>query len=105
MKENIELLKYYTESVHFPQVSGFEILEMLDVRSRLALAESQLNVVEKEQLEEADEVFLMNADVFYQQVVEIADLREMRQRAAIPISHWWWYLEKLSHFQKAAATA
>lgn len=105
MKKNTELLEYYTESVHFPQVSGFEILEMLDVRSRLALAESQLNVVEKEQLEEADEVFLANANDFYKQVLEMADIREMRQRAAVPISHWWWHLEKLAQLRKIAVTA
>ena len=79
-------MKYYSESVHFTEVSGFEILEMLDVRSRLALSESQLNVVEKEQLEEADEIFLTNADKFYKQVLEIANIREVRQRAAVPVS-------------------
>lgn len=105
MKKNTELLAYYSECVHFPEVSGFEILEMLDVRSRLALAESELNVVEKERLEEADEVFLINANEFYKQVLEVADIREMRQRAAAPVSHWWWQLEKLSQLRKMATAA
>lgn len=55
MSEYCKLLSYYETSVDLPQVSGFEILELLDVRSRLALAESQLNAAEKEQLERADD--------------------------------------------------
>jgi hypothetical protein len=105
MNEYSELLAYYETSVGFPEVSGFEILELLDVRSRLAFAEPQLNAAEREQLEKADEIFLAHAPEFYMQVSEVADIREMRQRAAIPISHWWWHLEKFARLEKAAATA
>jgi len=105
MNDYPQLLADYEAGVGFPQVSGFEILELLDVRSRLALAESQLNAAEKEQLEKADEVFLAQAAEFYEQVAAVADIREMRRRAAIPISHWWWHLEKFSRLEKAVATA
>jgi hypothetical protein len=33
----------YSVSVKFPSLSGFEILEMLQARSRLALTENELN--------------------------------------------------------------
>jgi hypothetical protein len=105
MSEYSQLLSYYETSVALPEVSGFEILELLDVRSRLALAESQLSAAEKEQLEKADEIFLAHAREFYLQVSEVADIREMRQRASVPISHWWWHLEKFAHLEKTAATA
>lgn len=105
MSDYPQLLADYEVSVGFSQVSGFEILELLDVRSRLALAESQLNATEKERLEKADEVFLAQAAEFYEQVAAVADIREMRRRAAVPISHWWWHLEKFSRVEKAAATA
>jgi len=80
MNDYQELLADYETSVDFPRVSGFEILELLDVRSRLALAESQLHAVEKEQLEKADDVFMTHAAEFYEQVAEVADIREMRRR-------------------------
>ena len=105
MNDYSELLVDYEVGVSFSQVSGFEILELLDTRSRLALGESQLNAAEKEQLEKADEVFLAQAAEFYEQVAAVADIREMRRRAAVPISHWWWHLEKISRLEKAAATA
>jgi len=105
MNDYSELLVDYEVGVSFSQVSGFEILELLDTRSRLALGESQLNAAEKEQLEKADEVFLAQAAEFYEQVAAVADIREMRRRAAVPISHWWWHLEKFSRLEKAVATA
>lgn len=105
MNDYPQLLADYEVSVGFPQVSGFEILELLDTRSRLALVESQLNAAEKEQLEKANEVFLAHAAEFYEQVTSVADIREMRRRAAVPISHWWWHLEKFSRLEKAVATA
>ena len=104
MNDPSQLLAYYEASVCFPQVSGFEILEMLDVRSRMVLAESQLSAAEKDRLEKADEVFLAHASEFYERVTEVADLREMRSRAEVPISHWWWHLEKLARLEKLTAT-
>ena len=80
MNDYSSLLADYEAGVGFPQVSGFEILELLDTRSRLALAESQLNAAEKEQLEKADEIFLAQAAEFYEQVAAVADIREMRRR-------------------------
>lgn len=105
MNETTQLVADYAAGVNFPRVSGFEILELLDVRSRLVGAEPQLSASEQEQLERADEIFLAHAGEFYEQIAEVANLKEMRQRAAIPSSHWWWHLEKLPRRVKAVASA
>lgn len=90
------LLKQYTNGVQFPTVSGFEVLELLDVRSKIAQRETELNNVQKAQLEEADSVFMRHTVEFYESVSKLGDLIAMRQRANAPCSHWWWYLEKLA---------
>lgn len=36
MNELDRMLEHYVQAVRFPEVSGFEVLELLDVRSRLA---------------------------------------------------------------------
>ena len=96
MSEAQEILKEYIEAVRFPEASGFEVLELLDVRSRIATREKELSAAEQARLEEADATFLHNASAFYESVVALGDLRQLRRRAAAPCSHWWWYLEKLA---------
>lgn len=95
-----ELLKHYTAEVHHPEVSGFEILELLDIRSEIAEKEKELSPEERRGLEVADGTFLKNAARFLATISEIADLAEMRERAGIPPSHWWWHLEKLLQVDK-----
>ncbi len=85
----------YTASVHFPNVSGFEILEMLQARSHLALLENNLSAPERAELESADAVFLAHAQEFYASLSEVADLVDARVRMNILPSHWWWHLDKL----------
>jgi len=96
MSKAQRLVQYYVKAVQFPEVSGFEVLEMLDVRSKLTALESELDAAQRKQLEEADGVFLKSATQFYENLAPLGDLGEMRQRAAVPCSHWWWYLEKLA---------
>jgi hypothetical protein len=88
-------LDNYTVSVNFPGVSGFEILEMLQARSHLALIENDLSIDDRAKLESADATFMAHANEFYAGVSEIADLQELRTRERILPSHWWWHLEKL----------
>jgi len=103
MSELKELLRHYTEGVCYPEVSGFEILEILDIRSEIARKEKELSLEEKEKLEAADGVFLKNAAKFFAAISGIADLVEMRERANVSPSHWWWYLEKLAYTEKVTA--
>ena len=103
MSEVQRLLEYYVKAVRFPEATGFEVLELLDVRSELAVRESALDVVQRTQLEEADSVFLHHTPMFYESVAALGDLRDLRRRAAAPCSHWWWYLEKLAQHEMVKA--
>ena len=96
MSEVQQLLEYYVKAMRFPGVTGFEVLELLDVRSDLAARESALDGGQRTQLEEADSVFLQHTPMFYESVATVGDLRDLRRRAAAPCSHWWWYLEQLA---------
>jgi len=102
MKAKEHLLASFCRGVCHPKVSGFEVLELLDIRSVLARQEGELNKKARKKLEEADDLFLKNARRFYEAVAEVADLEEMRRRAAVSPSHWWWYLEKLARAEQAA---
>ena len=90
-----QLLERYATGVRFPKASGFEVLELLDVRSRLATREAEMDAAQRQRLEDADAAFLGQAPTLYESVAALGDLGDMRQRAAVPPSHWWWYLEKL----------
>jgi glutathione synthase/RimK-type ligase-like ATP-grasp enzyme len=102
MNEQERLLTVFCRGVRHPQVSGFEVLELLDIRSTLARWEGELSEEQRKKLEEADGVFLKNAGQFYENVAQVANLEEMRKRAIVPPSHWWWYLEKLGPAERAA---
>ncbi len=103
MSKAHQLLEQYMKAVRFPGVSGFEVLELLDLRSNLAALESELGAEQRAQLEEAESVFLRNAPLFYESVAALSDLAELRRRAAAPCSHWWWYLEKLAQREPVKA--
>ncbi len=97
------LLEHYAKAVGHPDVSGFEVLELLDVRSRIALQESELDAAARAELEEADSQFLGHAGRFYESASPLGDLKDHRRRASVPCSHWWWYLEKLVHRETISA--
>ena len=102
MNEPERLLTIFCRGVRHPQVIGFEVLELLDVRSTLARQEGALSEEQRQELEEADGVFLTHVGQFHENVAQVANLEEMRKRATVPPSHWWWYLEKLGSAERAA---
>ena len=102
MSDAGRLLESYVKAVEFPGVSGFEVLELLDVRSRIAAQEADLDPVARERLEDADSMFLRHSVRFYECVALVGDLRDLRRRASVPCSHWWWYLEKLGRREATA---
>lgn len=108
MKSN--LLKYYKVAVEYPDVSGFEVLELLDIRSKLAELDNSLTVNEKVTLEQADEMLMDNMKSFYEKIQEIGYLPELRKRTKVLPSHWWWYMDKFiivgeKHGKKAGIAA
>ncbi len=96
MSEYASLIESYAASVRHPDVSGFEILDMLRLRSRLAEVESELTMTDRVSLEAADATFLQNAPTLYRQVSEIEDLEALRREVGVRPSHWWWYLDTLT---------
>ena len=103
MRSVAQALEDYVKGVEFPDTSPFEVLELLDTRSRLAEHEAELTPKDRERLEVADDVFLQNAPSFLDSLSELGSLAELRARAGAPCSHWWWYLDKLNHHQRLAA--
>jgi len=95
-KRSQELIRYLSEATDYPEVSGFELLEVLDVRSRLAPREPLLSIDDRALLEKLDKRLLQMADVLLERISEVADLCEMRHRSHILPSHWWWYLDEIS---------
>ncbi len=95
-KRSQQLIGYLSEAMDHPDVSGFELLEVLDIRSRLATREPLLSDDDRAHLEKLDRRFLKTADLFLERISEVADLSEMRQRARILPSHWWWYLDEIN---------
>ncbi len=103
MKTTKQLVADFHRGVCYPEVSGFEILELLDLRSVLARQEDTLSEEEKQVLEEADSLFLEAAARLYASVVCVADLEAIRKQATVPPSHWWWRLEKLARVERIAS--
>jgi hypothetical protein len=69
MSEKEQQLSSFCHGVQHPQVSGFEVLELLDTRSTLAGWEGELNAEARKELEAADRLFLKNAAQFYENIV------------------------------------
>ncbi len=102
-KRSQELVEHLSEAMDHPEVSGFELLEVLDIRSRLATREPLLSDNDRARLEELDRRFFKMADLLLGRISEVADLAEMRQRAHILPSHWWWYLDEITLFKGKVA--
>jgi len=89
-------MDFISGAVEHLGVSGFEALEILDVRSRLASREPLLDDSDKARLEKLDRRVLEMADTLMKCISEVANLSEMRRRAHVLPSHWWWYLDGLT---------
>jgi hypothetical protein len=90
-------MDYLWKVMEHPDVSGFELLEYLDVRSRVALQEPLLNQSERKRVEEIDQRFLRNAPRWLERILDVCDLAEMRHKSGSLPSHWWWYLDEIIH--------
>jgi hypothetical protein len=106
MGRGTELIEYLSQALQHLDVSGFELLEFLDVRSRLAMQEPLLSQSDRTRLEAIDRQLLQMAPSWLARISEVADLAETRQRARALPSHWWWYLDEITLTgQSAKSTA
>ena len=105
MKQEIHrLLEQYVEDIDHPDVSGFEWLELLSIRSTLAEGEASLSSSQRRRLEEADARLLAATPMALARLAEIAPLPELRKRVNALPSHWWWYFDLLQQNARALAT-
>ena len=91
-----KLIEYLSEGINSPEVSGFELLELLDIRSRTASRELLLNETDKALLEDMDRRFMRMADFLLSRISEVADLSDVRRRSHSLPSQWWWYLDEIA---------
>ena len=102
-KRSTHLMDYISKAIVHPDVSGFEVLELLDIRSRLAARESLLDEPSKARLEELDRQFLEMSSIWLECISQVARLAEMRRRCHVLPSHWWWYLDEIASAKRKAA--
>lgn len=86
-KKSKHMMDFISEAIEHLDVSGFEAIEILDVRSRLASREPLLDEPDRARLEGLDRQLLQMADSLIGLISEVANLEEMRRRAHILPSH------------------
>ncbi|MEZ4726848.1 MAG: hypothetical protein R3E79_06910 [Caldilineaceae bacterium] len=98
---NKYLTRYLVAAQH-PDVSGFEVLDMLMTRDKLMQQHESLSLSEKAQLAAADQVVVANAPAFCQELSTITSLTyERQQRVPLP-TQWWWYLDVITQLPEPA---
>jgi hypothetical protein len=97
------LLQRYIINTEFPEVSGAEHLETLQMRDRLLELESTLSPEEKEHLAQAvseairrNRRFIQHAPQVLQELSQFVDLATQRRIQDISAERWWWYLDVLA---------
>lgn len=97
------LLEQYAVSTEFPEASGAEQLEMLQMRDRLLAVESTLSNQEKALLSQADRRLIQQAPPVLLELSQFLDLAATRRTQDIPAERWWWYLDVLAQIQENTA--
>lgn len=95
------LLNYFCQSLEFPDVSGAEHLETLEIRDELARIEAELTAEEKEKLSLADRQLIKQANQIYAELSRFINLQQKRESEQISPEHWWWYLDVLAHLPRS----
>jgi hypothetical protein len=103
-KKSKHLMDFISGAIDHSDVSGFEALEVLDLRSRLASREPLLDELDRARLEGLDRQLLQMADSLIKCISEVANLAEMRRRAHVLPSHWWWYLDGITSDKRKVDT-
>lgn len=98
-----ELVQYYVSHVDFPEVSGAEHLEMLQLRDKIAAMENSLTGADKIAVAAADRRLIELASEFYAELSRFINFGERRNNQQIPPSHWWWYLDVLAQLPSELA--
>ncbi len=88
-------LQRYLVAVQHPEVSGFELLDMLTVRDRLATQVEPLAAEEKQMLTVADQQLILHASTICNELAHVTDLAYERSQRNPTAEQWWWFLDIL----------
>lgn len=95
MTEGQRLLNQYLERLQFPELAPAEAVELLEIRSSLALWEPEFGEEEATRLADADDMLLRLAPRLQHAVNKLGPLGRLREERRVPPGHWWWNLERL----------
>ena len=90
-------LQHYLIAVQHPEVSGFELLDMLMARDQLWQQWPSLSSQQQAQTTHADQQLLCHATTIVTELSQVIDLSDERQRRNPSPEQWWWYLDVLRH--------
>jgi hypothetical protein len=92
-------LQHYMVSTEFPEASGAEHLEMLQIRDRLLEEELALSNEERELLAKADRQLIQQAPQVLLELSRFVNLAAQRRDQDISAERWWWYLDVLTQMR------
>jgi hypothetical protein len=92
-----KVLHHYWIAVQHPDVSGFELLEMLLARDQLFAEWASLTPQQQAQIANADQQLLSHTAEVVAELSRMTDLQYEREQRHPSPEQWWWYLDVLSH--------
>jgi hypothetical protein len=99
-----KILQHFIIDVEFPDVSGAEHLEMLQLRDKLFEIETTLSAAEKEALAAADRRLVERSGEFYAELARFINFEQRRQTQRIAVARWWWYLDVLAQLPQSLSS-
>jgi hypothetical protein len=84
-------VRNYGYSVDDFELSPFELVDMLDLRSRLHENYNKLDEFSRQQLKNYDKILLLNAKEMYKALSSVYDFDNDK-----PFDEWWWHLDKVA---------
>jgi hypothetical protein len=90
-------LKHYLVAVQHPEVSGFELLDMLMARDKLLEEWASLTPQQQMQATAADQQLIAHATIVVAELSRLTELSYERQHRKPSPEQWWWYLDVLAH--------
>ncbi|MEZ4623139.1 MAG: hypothetical protein R2867_47620 [Caldilineaceae bacterium] len=89
-------LQRYAVAVQHPEASGFELLDMLMLRDKVAVQTETLEPDEKQQLATADRQLILNAGIICKELASVTDFPYERNQRNPTAKEWWWFLDILA---------
>ncbi|MEZ4870031.1 MAG: hypothetical protein R3C14_52370 [Caldilineaceae bacterium] len=89
-------LQHYFVAVQHPEVSGFEMLDMLMIRDKLANQYEALTTEERQRLSATDRQLVLHAAQFNTELSQVTELSSERERRMPAPEQWWWFLDVLA---------